>query len=135
MKRIARFALLGLTLSSAAAITLSSSDELARDAALQWLQLIDAGRYEEAASQGSQEMFSFEQWMSHVKNQRTAFGRLNRRQFLELKRTSIVAGVPEVRRYQTIRFKTSFERKPTATEQITIAKIGCCWEIFEYKVE
>ena len=46
----------------------------------------------------------------------------------------MVSGIPEVRRYYLIRFMTSFERKPAATENLTIAKIGCCWEIFDYVI-
>ena len=95
---------------------------------------MDAGRFEEAASQGSQDALSFEQWMNRFKVQRAALGRMNRRQFAEVKRTSMVSGIPEVRRYYLIRFMTSFERKPAATENLTIAKIGCCWEIFDYKI-
>jgi Protein of unknown function (DUF4019) len=121
--------------SSTIAATLGRSDELARDAAIQWLQLVDAGRYEEAASQASQEARAFEQWLNRFKTQRAQLGRVNRRQFVEAKRTSMVSGIPDVRGYHILRFKTSFERKPAATEQITLAKMGCCWEIFEYKVE
>jgi hypothetical protein len=136
---IKRSALLALVVAnalicSAAAATLSHSDELARDAALQWLRLIDAGQYEEAAAQASQEVRAFEQWMNRLKTQRAALGRASKRQFAELKRTSMVSGIPEVRRYTVIRFRTSFERKFAATELVTIAKIGCCWEIFEYKI-
>jgi hypothetical protein len=109
-------------------------DEAARDAAVQWLQLVDAGRYEEAASQGSQEVRAFEQWMNQFKTQRASLGRAHNRQFLEIKHTAIVSGVPEVRRYYVVRFKTSFEHKPGAIEEIVVTKIGCCWEIFGYKI-
>ena len=136
IKRSAVLALLvaNALICSAAAATSSNSDELARDAALQWLRLIDAGQYEEAASQASQEVRAFEQWMNRLKAQRAALGRATKRQFADLKRTSMVSGIPDVRRYQIIRFKTSFERKPAATEQVTLAKVGCCWEIFECKI-
>ena len=109
-------------------------DEIARDAAIQWLQLVDAGRNEEAASQGSQEVRAFEQWVNRFKTQRASLGRVNKRQFVEIKRTAIIPGVPEVRRYYLARFRTAFERKPVAIENITIAKIGCCWEIFGYSI-
>ena len=110
-------------------------DDSARDAAVQWLQLIDAGRYEEAASQGSQEVRSFVQWVAYFKSHRAVLGRLSKRQLAGITHTAIVSGVPEVRRYYIIRFKTAFEHRAGATEQITLTKIGCCWEVFEYKVE
>ncbi len=109
-------------------------DEAARDAAVQWLQLVDAGRYDEAASQGSQEVRAFEQWVNQFKTQRAPLGRVNKRQLVEIKRTAIISGVPEVRRYYVVRCRTAFERKPVAIENITIAKIGCCWEIFGYTI-
>ena len=136
---------------SASALTLSKNDEAARNAAVQWLQLVDAGRYDEAASQGSQEVRAFEQWQNSFKEHRALFGRVHNRQLVEIKHTAIVAGVPDVRRYYVVRFKTSFEHPPSvragltlnsgvanklaATEEVVLAKIGCCWEIFEYKVE
>ena len=136
---------------SASALTLSKNDEAARNAVVQWLQLVDAGRYDEAASQGSQEVLAFEQWQNSFKDHRALFGRVHNRQLVKIKHTAIVAGVPDVRRYYVVRFKTSFEHPPSvraglalnsgvasklaATEEVVLAKIGCCWEIFEYKVE
>ena len=119
---------------SASAASLSKNDEAARDAAVQWVQLIDAGRYEEAASQGSQELHSFEQWLNYLKNQRESLGHVNKRQVTAIKRTALVSGVPEVRRYFLVRFTTALAGKTSVTEQIALSKIGCCWEIFEYKV-
>jgi hypothetical protein len=119
---------------SAFALTLSKDDEVARDAAVQWLQLVDAGRNDEAASQASAEVRSFEQWQKYFADHRASLGRVNNRQFVEIRRTAIISGVPEVRRYYVVRFRTAFERKPVAIENITIAKIGCCWEIFGYSI-
>lgn len=136
-------------ISSAFAATLSKNDEAARNAVVQWLQLVDAGRYEEAASQGSQEVRAFEQWVNQF-TQRASLGRAHNRQFVEIKHTAVVAGVPDVRRYYVVRFKTSFEHppsvraglalnsgaasKPVAIEEIVLTKIGCCWEIFGYTI-
>ena len=119
---------------SAWAVPLPTNDDAAPAAAVKWLQLLDAGRVEEGASQGSQEVRSFEQWLNHFKIQRVALGRINKRHLVELKRSAIISGLPEVRRYFIVRFKSSFERKPTAIEEITISKVGCCWEVYEYKI-
>ena len=124
-----------MLLCSASASTLTEDDEQAREAAIQWLQLLDNGRNEEAASQGSQETRSFDQWLNHFKNVRAVLGRINQRQFVELKRAAIISGVPEVRRYYILRFKSSFEHRTAATETITISKVGCCWEIFGYTID
>ena len=122
-------------ISSISAGSPSHSDEAAREAAVQWLQLIDAGRYEEAASQGSQEARSFDQWLGYLKNQRAVLGHVNKRQFTVIKRTALVSGVPEVRRYFLLQFTTGFAGQRLATEHVTLTKIGCCWEIFGYTIE
>ncbi len=122
-------------ISSASATALSKNDEAARDAATQLVQLVDAGRNDEAASQGSQEVRAFEQWVNQFKSERTSLGRMSRRQLVEIKHTAIISGVPEVRRYYMVRFKSSFEHRPNAVEEIVLTKIGCCWEVFGYKVE
>ena len=121
-------------ISSASALTLTKNDEVARDAAVQWLQLVDAGRLEEAASQGSTEVRSFDQWLNHFKTQRADLGRIGKRQFIDLKHTAIISGVPEVRRYNVIRFRSLFQNSPRLVEEIVLSKIGCCWEIFQYKI-
>jgi hypothetical protein len=122
-------------ISSASAAALSKNDEAARDAAVQWLQLIDARRNDEAASQASTEVRSFEQWQKYFADRRAPLGRARSRQFLEMKHRPTFPGASQVRKYYVIRFKTSFEVKPTAIEEVALTKIGCCWEIFDYKVE
>jgi hypothetical protein len=122
-------------ISSASAATLSTNDEAARGAAVQWLQLVDAGRNDEAASQASTEMRAFEQWQKYFVNHRAPLGRVHNRQFLETKHRPTFPGASQVRKYYVIRFKTSFEVKPAAIEEVALTKIGCCWEIFDYKVE
>ena len=111
------------------------SDQAARDAAVQWLQLLDTGRNDEAASQASQEVRAFEQWQKYFAERRVPLGRVRNRQLLEIKHRPTFPGAFQVRKYYTVRFKTSFERKSSAIEEIVLAKIGCCWEIFEYNVE
>jgi hypothetical protein len=119
---------------SASTVTLSQREETARDAALQWLQLVDAGHNEEAASQASLEASPLQHWLNYFNAQRAPLGKAHTRQLVEMKHTSVMPGVPDVQRYYIIRFNTSFERKPRAIEQITIAKVGCCWEVFAYVI-
>lgn len=133
MKRAALFGLIVAAVYTSARAD-RPNDDAAREAAIQWLQLVDNGRHEEAASQGSQEVRSFEQWLNHFKTERAALGRANKRQFIELKHAAIISGVPEVRRYYILRFKSSFDHRTAATEVITISKVGCCWEVFEYQI-
>jgi hypothetical protein len=136
IKRKALFALFfaNALVYEARAAALSKNDEAARDAAVQWLELTDAGRYQEAASQGSQEVRAFEQWVKYFTDHRVSLGRANQRHFFEIKRQPTFPGTFQVRKYYVVRFKMSFEHKPTAIEQVVLAKIGCCWEIFGYEI-
>ena len=119
---------------SASAGTLPKQDEPARDAAIQWLQLVDAGRYEEAASLGSTEVRSFDQWREYFSAHRASLGRLNKRQLIEMKHRPTFPSAFQVRKYYLFRFKTSFEHQPVEIEEIVLAKVGCCWEVFGYTI-
>jgi hypothetical protein len=134
LKEIGAAIAVSVLLHSASALTLSRGDEIARAAAVQWLQLIDAGRFEEAASQSSTDTRSFDQWRDYLTAYRTRLGRVNRRELIEMKQRPTFAGAFQVRSYYTLRFKSSFEHRPTSVEQLVLTKIGCCWEIFEYKI-
>jgi hypothetical protein len=135
MKVAPLVALICIPICSALPVTLSQREEAAREAALQWLQLVDAGHNEEAASQASLEALPLEYWLNYLTAQRAPLGKVHTRHLVEMKHTSVIPSVPDVQRYYIIQFNTSFERKPRAIEQITVAKVGCCWEIFQYKVD
>src|SRR5690242_3066855 len=102
MKRIALFALLLINAEICYALTLSKNDEVARDAAVQWLQLVDAGRFEEAASQGSTEVRSFDQWRDYFTANRTRLGRVNRRNLIEIRHRPTFPTAFQVRKYYVL---------------------------------
>ena len=134
VKRIITVCAAGL-ISSVSTATPTKDGDAGRKAAIEWLELVDAGKYREAASQASQEIRGFEQWLNYLATQRGPLGRVNRRHVVEVNHASTVSGIPDVRSYHVIRFKTSFERKPSTPETVTIAKVGCCWEIFGYEIK
>jgi Protein of unknown function (DUF4019) len=119
---------------SARALTLSADDAAARDAALQWLQVVDSGKYQDAGLQMSQEVRAVRDWRNYFAARRVPLGRLTKRQVAELKRGSTIPEIAGVREYRTIRFKTSFEHNPNAEEEVTMMKMGCCWEVCGYKI-
>jgi len=121
-------------LCSAYALTLSSDDQAAREAALQWLQVLDSAKYNDAAQMMAQEIRNQRDWSGYFATQRAALGRAKNRHLAEAKHTSTFPGVVEVRKYAIMRFKTSFERGSVAIEEVTAAKLGCCWEVFNYKI-
>ena len=120
---------------SATALTSSSDDQAARDAAMQWLKVVDSGKYDDAAQMMSQEIRGQRDWRSYLAKHRAQLGAANKRHLVEVKHRSTIPGAVDVRKYATVRFQTSFERGSLATEEVTMAKLSCCWEVFEYKVE
>ena len=121
-------------LCSAVALTLSKDDEAARQAAMQFLQVVDSGNYNDAAFMMSERVRGQRDWLNYFITGRASFGRVIKRQIVELKHASTVPGDYELRQHAIIRFKTSFERKPSALEDVVLAKMGCCWEVFDYKI-
>jgi hypothetical protein len=119
---------------SALALTLSTDDEAARQAAVDWLRVVDSGNYKHAALVMSEEVRGQQDWLSYFNAQRAPLGSVNKRQIGEVKHASTIPGLPGVRNYVAVRFKTSFEGKPVATEEVVMAKMGCCWEVAGYRI-
>jgi hypothetical protein len=124
-----------LGVSTLGGIALSAEDQGSREAALQWLQVGDSGNYKDAALMLSEQVRVKRDWTNYLGANRVRLGRLNKREIIEVKHRSTIPGAAEIRNYDTIRFKTSFERKPVAFEEVVTAKIGCCWEIFGYEIK
>jgi hypothetical protein len=129
---------------SAPAVTLSSDDQAAREAALQWLKIVDSGNYKDAALMISEEVRGSRDWANYFATHRAPLGRANNRKIVEVKHASTVPGDPELRQHAIIRFKTSFERPPASTygaaskavaiEEVVVTKMGCCWEVGGYAI-
>jgi len=131
------FGLIGTStlIASAWALTLSQDDDRARETALQWLQLVDSGNYTDATLTMSEQTRGLRDWSNYLSTKRARLGRLNKRLIVEVKHRSTIPGVADVRNYDILRFKTSFERQPVAFEEVVTAKMGCCWEIFGYEIK
>ncbi|HET9857261.1 MAG TPA: DUF4019 domain-containing protein [Chthoniobacterales bacterium] len=117
----------------ALSLSLSPADEAVRDAALQWLRVVDSGNYKDAALMISEQVRGSRDWANYFAAHRAPLGRVNNRKIDEVKHASTVPGDPEVRPHAIFRFKTSFQSK-AATEEIVMTKMGCCWEVSGYEV-
>jgi hypothetical protein len=135
MRFAAVFALACAGACSALALSLSPEDEAARDIALQWLGVVDSGNYKDATLLISEQVRGSRDWTKYFVAHRAPLGRVNSRKIAEVKHASTVPGDPEFRRHAILRFKTSFEHKVAATEEIVLTKMGCCWEVWHYSVE
>jgi len=116
-------------------LTLSADDEPARVAALQWLGVGDSGNYQDAALQITEQGRGSQDWLKYFAAHRAHLGRPNNRKIAEVKHASTIPSDPVLRPHAIMRFKTSFERKAIAVEEVVVTKMGCCWEISGYAVE
>ena len=112
----------------------SSKDEGARDAALQWLQVVDSGNYNNATLMIAQEVRDARDWRKYLADHRSPLGRIGRRQLAGEKRITSIPEIPGARNYELLRFRTAFEHKAIAMEKVTLLKTGCCWEVVDYKI-
>jgi hypothetical protein len=135
MRSAAVFALACAGACSALALSLSPEDEGARDVALQWPGVVDSGNYKDAALLISEKVRGSRDWTKYFAAHRAPLGRVNNRKIAEVKYASTVPGDPEFRRHAIVRFKTSFEHKAAATEEIVLTKMGCCWEVMGYRID
>ncbi|MBV9617878.1 MAG: DUF4019 domain-containing protein [Verrucomicrobia bacterium] len=102
--------------------------------ALQWLQVVDSGNYKHAARMMSEQVRGQQNWVNYLNAQRTPLRGVSKRQVGDIRHTSTIPGLPGVRSYVVIEFKTSFERRTVATEEVVMAKMGCCWEVSGYSI-
>jgi len=119
---------------SALALTLSPDEEAARDAALQWLGVVDSAKYNDAALMMSEQVRGTRDWANYFAVRRVPLGRASNRQMTEIKHAKSIPSDPELRPHAIIRFRTSFERKAAAAEEIVMTKMGCCWEVSGYSI-
>ncbi len=120
---------------SALAVTLTPNDEAARQVAIEWLRVVDSGNYRDATVLIAEHARGSQDWLKYLATHRAPLGRLNKRQISEVKHASTIPGDPETRQHDIIRFRTSFEGKPVAIEEVVMTKMGCCWEVSGYTIE
>ena len=114
----------------AAAAPLASS---ATEAARIWLQLVDAGKWEESWAGTAQSFRSnntVAAWTSASEGGRVPLGRvLSRTPKSEESIPAPPAGL------QLVRFQTSFANKPGATEKLSLRREGGSWRVAGYFIE
>lgn len=105
----------------------------ATQAARQWLELVDAGRWEEswaATALSFRTSNTVAAWQSASETARVPLGRvLSRRAMSE----ESIPAPPNG--YQLVRFQTSFANKAAATETLSLAREGQSWRVAGYYIE
>lgn len=95
--------------------------DAARQAAFEWLALIDDEKYTESWERAASLFRSGvlrDQWVDTIRFARAPFGRVRRRAILKTVCETELPGAPDGK-YVVIRYRTSFEHKEDAVETVT----------------
>ena len=99
---------------------------LARKAALDWLAVVDTGKFEasfDEASAAFQKVQKKPDWAKGLSTARAGVGRFISRTFLNDEIRTALPNLPPGK-YITVRFKTTFAKYATASESVTLVRDG-----------
>ena len=132
---------LSILLSSCASHSVSRAEKRAnetdaRAAALHWLQLLDDGDYEEAFEFEAQDFRmsrTQSQFVRLMQARRAPFGNALSRNFIGAAHLEKFVGAPEGN-YESVLFKTAFERKNPTAERVILIKQPIGWRVIDYRI-
>ena len=132
---------LSILLTSCASHSLSRAEKRAnendaRAAALHWLQLLDAGDYEEAFEFEAQDFRMHRtqsQFVRLMQARRAPFGNALSRKFIGAVHLEKFVGAPEGN-YESVLFKTAFEHKNPTAERVILIKQPIGWRVIDYRI-
>lgn len=108
----------------------------AQNAAEHWLGLLDDGDYDEAFEWEAQDFRMFrtqQQFVRYMQARRAPFGQAQARKFIGAASIHKFVGVPEGD-YQSIIFKTAFEKKSPTAERVILVKQSVGWRVIDYRI-
>ncbi|MGA8279131.1 MAG: DUF4019 domain-containing protein [Rhodanobacteraceae bacterium] len=110
----------------------------AKASAIQWLALVDTGKYVESWQQAAgyfQSSISETSWQRAVGNVRKPLGKVNSRTLMSADFTHTLPGAPDGN-YVVIQFATRFEHKASAIETLTpLQEKDGSWKVSGYYVK
>ena len=113
-----------------------ANENEARSAALHWLQLLDDGDYEEAFEFEAQDFRmsrTQSQFVRLMQARRAPFGNALSRNFIGAAHVEKFVGAPEGN-YESVLFKTNFERKNPTAERVILIKQAIGWRVIDYRI-
>ncbi|MEZ4599937.1 MAG: DUF4019 domain-containing protein [Syntrophotaleaceae bacterium] len=114
----------------------AQNNQAARDAAMQWVKLIDEGNYAESwekAAPAFKESISKEEWVKSLEAVRKPLGQVQSRNLRSSAETTSLPDAPEGE-YLVMEFDTSYQNNPSAIETITATQIDGNWRIAGYYI-
>ena len=112
-----------------------ADEEAAKGATLKWLKLLDDGDYEEAFEWEAMDFRisrTQKQFVRYMQGRRAPFGRTTSRTFIGAALIHKLVGAPDGD-YESIVFKTTFERKSVAAERVILVKQSEHWRVIDYR--
>ena len=128
--------LAGCASHSAAKVERRANEARAREAALKWLKLLDDGDYEEAFEWEAQDfrmLHTQKSFARYMEARRAPFGRTVSRSVVGAANIEKFTGVPEGN-YESIIFKTAFEKKSPTAERVILVKQEIGWRVIDYRI-
>ena len=113
-----------------------ANENEARAAAWNWLKLLDDGDYAEAFEWEAQDFRmsrTQSQFVRYMQARRAPFGATFSRSFVGAANIKKFAGVPEGD-YESIIFKTAFEKKSPTAERVILIKQEAGWRVIDYRI-
>lgn len=108
----------------------------AQTAARRWLGLLDAGDYEEAFEWEAQDFRlsrTQAQFVRFMQARRAPFGSTLGREFIGAAAIHKLVGLPDGD-YESIIFKTSFEKKSPTAERVILVRQAVGWRVIDYRI-
>lgn len=105
--------------------------------AIKWLDVVDSGEYVESWNEAApyfQTQISSDQWDQALKKVRKPLGKVITREVTTSSSHTSLPGVPEGD-YVVVLLSTSFEHKSSATETVTVGKVGDNWRAIGYFIK
>ena len=114
-----------------------SKEQAATKAAESWLQLVDAGKYEESWDQAAslfKNAITKEEWIKTIKAARDPFGKFVSRKLKGTQHQTSLPGAPDGE-YVIVQFDTTFEKKKSAVETVTpMLEQDGTWKVSGYYI-
>ena len=105
--------------------------------ALAWLEIVDSGDYAESWNQTAplfQTQMSSKQWEQVLNGVRAPLGKLISRQVKSSSSHTSLPGAPDGE-YIVVTLTTRYEHKKSATETVTVSKVGSRWRVVGYFIK
>ncbi len=122
MRRALAIFSLALIITAGLHAAAATREQVAQEAAQQWLSLVDAGNYAESwqnASSAFKHAISQQQWQDALTIVRRPLGKLEKRELKSAEYKTSLSGAPDGE-YVVLIFNTVFENKKAAVETVTM---------------